>query len=209
MPAKRKIKAIIFDLGGVLVHGGYLDFLRHYCAPCLTFLGRKKIEKLEREVNLGIISEKTFYKNLQEVFGVHLTPRQMHNLIVKKMKTDKSLMKFIPKLKREKVVLFSNSIGHMATEVLRRRRIPVKKLFDKIFMSNVLHMIKPDAHAYRYVLKKIGLKPHETLVVDDRLLNVRGAKKIGMNGIVYKNFSQFKKAFQQYELRSQFFQKRT
>src|SRR3989344_7967611 len=151
---KPKIKAVIFDLGGVVAHGVYLDFLRHYCHKCLTSLGKERLADLERQVNMGLITENKFYREIEKVFGVNLTPRQMHEMIVRKMKADKRLVRFIPKLKKAKVAMFTNSIGHMAREVLRRRRIPTKKLFMQIFDSSQLHLVKPDSVAYRYVLRK-------------------------------------------------------
>lgn len=197
---KSKIKAVIFDLGGVVAHGGYLDFVRHYCHKCLTPLGKKKLAELERQVNLGLITEAKFYREIEKVFGVYLTAHQMHELIVRKMKTDKRLVHFIPKLKPAKIAMFTNSIGHMAREVLRRRRIPTKKLFTQVFDSSQMHLVKPDAVAYRYVLRKLRVKPHEALMVDDRLDNIRGARKVGMKGIVYKDSHQFRKALKKYDL---------
>lgn len=201
MRKKQRIKVIIFDLGGVLVHGGYLDFLRHYCLACLAPVGRKKILALERAVNLGEISETQFYRKIEKVFGVHLTPRQMHYLIAHRMKADRQLVKFIPQLKKPRVVLFTNSIGQMAVEVLRMYRIPVKKLFDRVFVSVKLHLAKPDAPAYQYILRKLRVRPAEALMVDDRRGNIQGARKIGMQGIIYKNVSQFRKAIKKYEFR--------
>ena len=121
-------------------------------------------------------------------------------MIVSKMKTDKGLAHLIPSLKKAKVVMFTNSIGHMAQEVLDRRRLNHHKFFERVFDSSDLHIAKPDATAYRFVLHKIGVKPHEAIMVDDRLLNIRGAKRIGMHGIVYKNSRQFRKALKKYEL---------
>lgn len=197
--SKPKIKSIIFDFGGVVAHGGYLDFIRHYCLECLTLEGRKKIQRLEHEVNLGKISETKFYLLIGKIFHVHLTPKKMHQLITKKMQTNKSLVKFIPKLKKSKVVLFTNSIGYMAIQVFKTRHIS-KKLFDKIFLSNVIHLAKPDEQAYLYVLKKLKLKPQETLMIDDRIENITPAKKLGMHGIVFKNTKQFQKALKKYQL---------
>lgn len=199
--AKTKIKAIIFDLGGVVVHGGYLNFIKHYCKECLTSLGRKRLLRLERQVNLGEISENQFYREIQKVFGVRASPKKMHELIVSKMKTDRGLMHLIPSLKKARVVMFTNSIGHMAQEVLVRRRLNHRKFFDRVFDSSDLHIAKPDAGAYRFVLHKLKVKPHEAMMVDDRALNIRGAKRIGMQGIVYKNSRQFRDALKKYELR--------
>src|SRR3989338_6696737 len=103
---KKKIKAIIFDLGGVVAHGGYLGFIKHYCAECFTPAGKKKILQLERQGNLGDISETEFSREIDKVFGVHLKPKQIHNQIVKHMKADKGLVRMIPKLKKAKVALF-------------------------------------------------------------------------------------------------------
>ncbi len=200
MAKKRKIKAVVFDLGGVVVHGGYLDFLRHYVRGALSGRGKKKIEQLEREVNLGFITEKEFYEEIQRVFDVHMTPKQMHRVIVKKMRADRGLLHLLPKLKRSKIAMFTNTIGHMGSEVLRRRRIPARKLFSHVFQSYIIHHAKPDRAAYQYILHKLKVKPRAALMVDDRLANIRGARKVGMNGIVYKNSRQFRKALQHYEL---------
>lgn len=198
--AKHKVKAVIFDLGGVVVHGGYLDFVKHYCRECLTPLGRRRLARLERQVNLGEISENQFYRQIQKIFGLTLSPQRMHELIVGKMKTDRGLAHLIPKLKKAKVVMFTNSIGHMAQDVLRRRHLNHRKFFDKVFDSSDLHIVKPDRGAYRFVLHKLKVKPHDAIMVDDRPLNIRGAKRIGMHGILYKNSRQFRAELNQYEL---------
>jgi epoxide hydrolase-like predicted phosphatase len=196
----KKIKAIIFDLGGVVAHGGYLGFIKHYCAECFTPAGKKKILELERQVNLGEITELQFYKEIEKIFHVHLTPKQMHNKILNHMKADAGLKKMIPKLKKAKIALFSNSIGHLAEETLKKRHLTGKKFFDRVFLSTKMHMAKPDKEAYRYVLKKLKVKPFEAVMVDDRIENIRPAKAIGMNGIIYKNSKQFAKEIKKYQL---------
>jgi HAD superfamily hydrolase (TIGR01509 family) len=199
MQKKIKIKAIIFDLGGVVAHGGFLPFLKHFCLECLTPLGKKKIASLERQANLGEITETEFYKQIHKVFHVELTPRQIHQYIIGKMKMDRTLIKLIPSLKPAKVALFSNSIGHMAEAVLRRDHLNKRKVFTRLFFSNKLHMAKPDRIAFEYVLKKLKVKPKQALMVDDRLENIRHAKKAGMHGLVYKNATQFKRDIKKYQ----------
>jgi putative hydrolase of the HAD superfamily len=197
-PAPPEIKAVIFDLGGVIMSGGYLAFLHHYCLQCLTRSGKEIIDDLEHQVNLGTITEQQFYRAIRQVFSVHLTPKQMHNQIVSKMQVNKSLVKFIPKIKQAKVALFTNSIGHMAIDVLHKRGVPVRKTFDKLFLSNKIHLAKPDAKAYRHVIKNLKIHPRQALMVDDRKENITAAKKVGMQGIVFKNTAQFKKELAKY-----------
>jgi len=198
--SKPKIRAIIFDLGGVITHGGYLGFLKHYCAECFTPAGKKKILWLERQVNLANITETEFYKEIEKIFGVHMNPKQMHNQIVNHMKADQGLKALIPKLKQAKVVLFSNSLGAMAKEVLKKRHLTGKQFFDRIFVSNEMHMAKPDKQAYEFVLKRLKVKPAESMMVDDRMENIKAAKALGMQAILYKNSSQFATELKKYEL---------
>lgn len=197
---KPKIKAVIFDLGGVVVHGGFLNFIKHYCRACLTTLGRKRLARLERAVNLGEITEHQFYKEIQKIFGVTVPPRRIHDLIVNRMKVDTGLKHLIPSLQKSKVAMFTNSIGHMSREVLQKRHLDHHKFFTRVFDSSDLHIAKPDATAYRFVLHKLKVKPREALMVDDRPWNIKGARKVGMQGIVYKNSRQFKTALKRYEL---------
>jgi epoxide hydrolase-like predicted phosphatase len=196
----KRVKAVIFDLGGVVAHGGYLGFIKHYCAECFTPEGKKKILELEHQVNLAEITERQFYKEIEKIFGVHMKPEQMHEQIVKHMKADKALVSMIPKLNASKVALFSNSLGHMAKEVLKKRHLTGKKFFDRVFVSNELHLAKPDKKAYQYVLKQLKVKPEESIMVDDRIENLRPAKALGMNVIHYKNARQFAKEIKNYEL---------
>ncbi len=196
----KKLKAIIFDLGGVVATGGYLGFIKHYCAECFTPAGKKKIFELERQVNLAEITENQFYKEIDRIFGVHMKPSVMHRQIVSHMKADQGLKHMIPKLKKAKIALFSNSLGNMAMEVLKKRHLTSKKFFDRIFLSTKMHLSKPDKEAYRYVLKKLKVKPSEAMMVDDRSENLRPAKAIGMNVILYKNSKQFGKEIKKYQL---------
>jgi len=196
---KSSIKVIIFDLGGVVVRGGYLDFINNYCMACLTPLGKRKILELEREVNLGNMTEKEFYKSMQNVFGVHLSPEQMRRIIVQRAKKNRQILGIISKLGKKRVAMFTNSIGHMATEVLRVKKVPAKKLFRKVFVSSTMHLVKPDAEAYRYILKNLKVQPAEALMVDDRVVNIKGARRAGMNAILYRNAAKFKKELGKYD----------
>lgn len=200
MKPKPKIKAIIFDIGGVLLHGGYLNFVHHYLGKHLPRECKKRIHYLEHQVNLGKITEQQFYKRIQKEFNVHLSPQQMHDRIAAKMQSNKSLAKLIPHLKKAKLAVFSNSIGQLHMEVLKARHLGGKKLFDKMFFSGVMHLAKPTRASYEYVTRHLKVKPHEALMVDDRAGNITAAKKAGLHGIVFKNTTQFKTDLKRYEL---------
>ena len=46
-------------------------------------------------------------------------------------------------------------------------------------------MLKPDKKIYEYTLSKYNLNPANCIFIDDRLSNVEGAIKCGINGIQF------------------------
>jgi putative hydrolase of the HAD superfamily len=48
-------------------------------------------------------------------------------------------------------------------------------IFDEVYASNLMGISKPDPDFYRYILKKEGIKPENTIFVDDTEENVISA----------------------------------
>jgi putative hydrolase of the HAD superfamily len=53
-------------------------------------------------------------------------------------------------------------------------------LFTDRFYSYELGVRKPEPQIYRLALTRAGLTPEETLLIDDRLENIVGARAVGM-----------------------------
>jgi putative hydrolase of the HAD superfamily len=64
--------------------------------------------------------------------------------------------------------------------------------FDVLVWSFQLRVAKPDPEIYRYVLRKLGTKPEETLFIDDKRENVAAADDMGMKGIVFTTVDQLR-----------------
>ena len=59
-----------------------------------------------------------------------------------------------------------------------------------MFPSHEMNCIKPDPEIYKKALKRMKLKPEETVFIDDIKKFVKGAEKIGIKGIHFKNSKQ-------------------
>lgn len=66
-----------------------------------------------------------------------------------------------------------------------RENYPFTALFDGEVYSAVLHMEKPNADIYRYLLEKYDLCADECFFLDDKPVNVEGAAACGIRGTVY------------------------
>jgi 2-haloacid dehalogenase len=57
--------------------------------------------------------------------------------------------------------------------------------FRDILVSGEEKLLKPDPAIYYRALERFGLKPQEALFIDDRLINVEGAKAVGMHAHLF------------------------
>ncbi len=53
--------------------------------------------------------------------------------------------------------------------------------FRDIVVSGEVKLLKPDPAIYYLALDRFGLRPDQALFVDDRLINVEGARAVGMH----------------------------
>ncbi len=62
---------------------------------------------------------------------------------------------------------------------------PVLKHIDKLVFSSTCGMAKPNKEIFLYALRKYQFKAEETLFIDDRYDNIRGAMSVGINGYLF------------------------
>jgi glucose-1-phosphatase len=56
-------------------------------------------------------------------------------------------------------------------------------LFEKAYFSHEVHLRKPNADIFEFVVKDSGINPHETLFIDDFLENIETARKLGFQTV--------------------------
>jgi putative hydrolase of the HAD superfamily len=64
--------------------------------------------------------------------------------------------------------------------------------FDVLVWSFQLHMAKPDPAIYLHTLMELGVRPEETLFLDDKTVNVEAARALGMNALVFTTVEQLR-----------------
>jgi FMN phosphatase YigB (HAD superfamily) len=83
------------------------------------------------------------------------------------------------------VVAFSNGPRKYVCRVLKEIGLDSYFSPENIFaVTDVLPHCKPDKASFEFVLKTIGAKPEETIMVEDSMKNVRAAKALGMRTIL-------------------------
>jgi putative hydrolase of the HAD superfamily len=58
-------------------------------------------------------------------------------------------------------------------------------LFERVFVSGELDLVKPDARIYEHVLSELGIAASDLVFVDNKAVNVDGAIAVGAAGHVF------------------------
>jgi putative hydrolase of the HAD superfamily len=187
------IKAIIFDWGGVLIENPAPGIME-YCANTLKVnikLLKDAFSEYESTFQKGKISENELWHRICAELNIE-EPRidSLWKDAVKHAFKDKTQTYNLVKLLKKqgyKTGFLSN------TEIPAREYFFEKgyeKYFDMTTFSCIEGTVKPETKIYEIALNKLKIKPHESLFIDDKPECIEGAKKVGMNGIVFKTFDQ-------------------
>jgi putative hydrolase of the HAD superfamily len=65
------------------------------------------------------------------------------------------------------------------------RHSPLGALFEAVFVSGELNMLKPDPQIFQHAMDALGITPEQTVFIDNKEVNVRGAESLGITGHVY------------------------
>lgn len=96
-------------------------------------------------------------------------------------------LEFIENLAREaqyRLFLLSNTnalhIPHVAQKMGADKFNRFKNSFDRFYLSHEIHLRKPNAEIYQFVLDQNGLEAEETFFIDDSKENTDAAQKLGI-----------------------------
>lgn len=180
-----KIKAVIFDLDGVLVDAtewhyealnralGLFGYTIARYEHLTTYNGlptRKKLEMLS--------VEKGFPRGLQPLVN-KIKQKYTREEILRSCTPvfEKEFM--VHQLKRDgyKLAVCSNSIRESVELMLRGSGI--LELFDCVLSNEDVKQAKPDPEMYLMAFQRLGVKPEEAVVVEDAPHGIEAAKRSG------------------------------
>lgn len=185
------VKNIVFDLGGVIIN---IDFDKTYQAlGDLSGISLEESRKIAKEKELfllfetGQIPESEFFTLLRTSFKEGTQDEEIRNawnallmdIPIERIELIKNLRK------KYKLFLLSNT---NFTHILEVNKIlaeavgvdDLKHLFDKVYYSYEMKLVKPNVDIYKNLCQDAGINPAETVFIDDSPLNLDGAREAGL-----------------------------
>ena len=188
------IRNIVFDIGNVLVDYCWQDHIAHY-----GFTG-EKADRIARammlgpdwkELDRGVLSGEEFRQLLtgkapeleQEIL---LLMSDLSTLVRRR----EGSIPWIQDLKARGYRTYYLSNYGEQVRYDTAASLDFMKEMDGGIMSYEVHQIKPDEKIYRMLLDRYHLKAEESIFLDDTKINVDGAIKAGMQGLLVESQEQ-------------------
>ena len=188
------IKAIIFDMGGVILRT--VDpSIREQMAMRLGTT-RQELEQVlflsptSLQSEIGELSEVEHWKVVLAHYGQPAESYpEMYAEFFSGDAIDMEMITYIEFLKTDyKLGLLSNAWMNARKNLIQLHDF--LDLFDVSIFSAEVGLRKPDERIYRLMLEHLQIEPQESIFVDDFPMNIEGAAAIGMHAVHFRDREQ-------------------
>lgn len=189
----KKIKAIIFDLGGVFIGWSPLVVYKD------AFDGDEEKAKwfLNEICTMDWNEGQDAGRSLEEGTRLKIEEYPEHEALIRKYYDDWEnmltgtyedsidILNRIHTQNHHQLFALTNWSAELFPIALQR--YPFLQIFEDIVVSGAIKMRKPYPEIYQYSLKQFKLKAENAMFIDDNLRNVEAARKEGIESIHFLN----------------------
>lgn len=182
-----RIRAVVFDIGGVLEHTPNLGVNKRWAKRLNLELAemKERLFPVIRAGSVGTITLEEVHQRLGEVFDLDADEvnAYMDEIWVQYVGTPNvELIDYFRNLRpRYQTAILSNSfVGARERE---QAAYGFEDMTDFIVYSHEVGMQKPDSRIYALTCARLGLPPNEVVFVDDVEENITAAREFGMQAV--------------------------
>lgn len=197
------IRAIIVDNAGVLINTDCDSFykkLAKHSPYNWQYINRSIEDRNFHIMEKGDISVKEWFKRVCKKYKIknlnyEWLKREWPKIFFRNIPIEKFVRK---NYKKYNIWMLTNTNSVHYSYL--KKKFTIYNFIKKKIISYHIGMAKADKNIYQYTLKKIKLKPEECLFIDNKKSNIETARKLGINTIWYKNYSQFSKELKKFKI---------
>ncbi|MEJ2055219.1 MAG: HAD family phosphatase [Calditrichaceae bacterium] len=196
MNSNNQIKAIIFDLGNVLIHVDFENMLINRADNKLNRSPKEVVEaayadELFKQFCRGDIGPTAFYKRLIKKYSLNMSYAAFEERWCDIFKPVEGMSQLLDILRPNfKIGLLSDTDPIHWRYV--SKKYPYLQSIDNPSLSFELGYMKPHPKTYIKAAENVGEPVQNCLFIDDRMVNVDGALKTGMKAVHFENIEQLR-----------------
>ena len=184
------VKALLFDLGGVLINIDFARALRAWSAFSPLSVAQLKAafqqDDAYERIETGRITTARYFEHLRACLKLDATDEQIaaawNALLLDEItETVDAIRRAREQLKLPCYIFSNTSPTHHALWRVRHARM--LEAFERVFVSSEIGLRKPHREAFDFVAREIGVPPQAILFFDDLADNVAGAAAAGFSTV--------------------------
>ena len=193
----KRINALLFDLGGVIVDLDYNKTIEAFEAIGLEdaehLYNQFNQSKIFDEFEIGSISREEFIGLLQEKIPQKVSQskiKEAWNAMI--LGFEKSKLEQIKRYSEKIPCYLLSNTNEIHLEYIQTllQEVPFKNLellFTKCYYSHIIGRRKPHRETFEWVLNDMGSSPDEVLFIEDSPQHIRGAEKAKIKTLHFTN----------------------
>jgi len=193
----KRINALLFDLGGVIVDLDYNKTIEAFEAIGLEdaehLYNQFNQSKIFDEFEIGSISREEFMGLLQEKIPQKVSQskiKEAWNAMI--LGFEKSKLEQIKRYSEKIPCYLLSNTNEIHLEYIQTlmQEVPFKNLellFTKCYYSHIIGRRKPHRETFEWVLNDMGSSPEEVLFIEDSPQHIRGAEKAKIKTLHFTN----------------------
>lgn len=188
------IRAVIFDFGGVLAEEGFREGMRAIALkngldPDVFFHAADDLI-YETGYLIGMSNETSYWKALRERTGISGGDHALREEILSRFILRPRMLGHVRKLKSAGMItaILSDQTNWLAE---LDRKTPFYDCFDRVFNSFEIKKSKKDPSTFTDICAALGIRPDETIFVDDNPGHVKRAADRGLHVIHFRDIDPF------------------
>ncbi len=184
-----KVKAVIFDLDGVIADSEQLSgettaaVLAKYGITLTDSERRETFGRRSPDIFSDALSKRNMEGNIEEMV------QEKNRLLIEKVRTElkpiPNSIELVKWLKCNGYRLALATSSHSAKMQMEVDSLGIEDLFDVIVCGDDVRKGKPDPEIFLKAAEKLGAKPEECVVIEDSQFGVQAAKFAGMKAIAF------------------------
>ena len=188
----KNIKAIIFDLGGVIYNINYQKTIDKFIAIGLDkkkyIYSQEYQSDIFNQLETGAITSEDFLLKLQNNSASQSISNIKKAWNCMLLDLPKKRIKLLKRIKNKiPLFLLSNTNAIHITEIKnkigKKNYADFYNIFNKVYFSHEIKIRKPDPEAFKLILKENNLSAKNVIFIDDSIQHINAAKIIGLNTI--------------------------
>jgi 2-haloacid dehalogenase len=185
-------RAVVFDLGGVLVHWDprllYRKLLPSEDAV-ERFLATVCTPEWNERMDAGLSLDQGIAERIERFPHHEPLIRAYGERFAEMMLPMPGTIALLDELRTRDVALYALSNWAAETFAATRHLFPFLDGFDGLVISGKIGVAKPDPRIFSHLLDAHRLDARELLFVDDRAKNVEAARAVGIEGVLFEGAS--------------------